>query len=126
MSSKNFGRVCMGMVSGGECSGDCCGPLIMDAQFFADVKHRARPGVERTHLKGSLFLYRVGEHDCPFLRLQSRRCKIYSKRPMICRKFGDESSELMCCPHIDKDGRIRSEKLLVDFAVLRESLLRSI
>ena len=126
MTSKNFSRVCECLVMTGKCHGDCCGPVIMDAQFFADQEHRARPGVESSYIKGSLFLYRVGEHDCPFLRLESRRCRIYSKRPGICRKFGDESHELMRCPHIEKSGKLRSEKLEVDFGALRERLLREL
>jgi len=70
-----------------------------------------------------LNLYTVDEHDCPFLSRESRRCRIYSKRPFICRKFGDESDELMCCPHIEKNGKVRSQKLVVNFEQLRERLL---
>jgi len=125
-TSKLFNMRCMGLIVTGDCNGDCCGPLLMTPAEFAKVEHKARSGYRTQETPTGYMLYIYGEHDCPFLRAESRRCRIYPKRPGICRKFGDESAETMCCPHLTKSGNIRTEKLSIDLSEMKAELSRRV
>lgn len=43
---------------------------------------------------------------CPFLK-KDLGCAIYEDRPEVCRKYGDETHPMLCCPMQDKDGNAR-------------------
>lgn len=44
--------------------------------------------------------------NCCFLN-EDLSCNIYNDRPELCRRFGDESHPLLCCPYLDKSGKKR-------------------
>ncbi len=41
---------------------------------------------------------------CISLDRDTRECLIYKERPDLCRKFGDESHPMLCCPWLTKEG----------------------
>lgn len=62
--------------------------------------------IHGTSKEGDVLIPITEDLFCPFLK-KDLSCAIYEDRPDVCRKFGDESHELLCCPVQDKDGNAR-------------------
>jgi Fe-S-cluster containining protein len=46
---------------------------------------------------------------CPFLN-KDLTCNIYETRPLVCRKYGDETHPCLKCPMQDSEGKVRSRQ----------------
>lgn len=51
----------------------------------------------------------TANRKCCFLK-NDQRCACYEDRPIVCKKFGDESHLFLKCSWQDKDGRMRSRQ----------------
>ena len=96
----------------------CCGIVPIPRVLWQKKQHAIQRQPERV-IKGEATNKATGEREiivipmtkdnyCPFLK-KDLSCAIYEDRPPLCRKFGDDSHEVMCCPMQDKDGNPRGE-----------------
>jgi Fe-S-cluster containining protein len=92
-----------------KCKAACCGvvPIPRDI-YFANQDKIVREPKETIDL-GDIVISHTDDLYCVFLN-SDLSCNIYDQRPLICRKFGDESHPMMCCSFMDKDGRERSRQ----------------
>lgn len=93
-----------------KCKAECCGLVPIPLSIWSKNQHRIQREV-----KNILHIQKDGRKDilpvteelyCPFLK-DDLSCAIYEERPEICKKFGDESNPLLCCPMQDKEGKER-------------------
>ncbi|KKM85292.1 hypothetical protein LCGC14_1290630 [marine sediment metagenome] len=96
----------------GTCKGMCCGVVPLPRILWQNKQHAIQRPV-KSLIKGTaghgprnIVIPITEDHYCPFLK-KDLSCAIYEDRPEICRKYGDESHELMCCPMQHKDGTPR-------------------
>lgn len=98
------------------CEARCCGIVPIPAIIWQANQHRIqRQPVEKHKVKAGkdkdtvkLAILPVTEDGyCPFLT-EGLECAIYEDRPEICKRFGDESHVLMCCPMQKADGASRA------------------
>lgn len=99
----------------GKCEAMCCGVVPIPLTLWQKNQHNIQREVKRT-IRGTaekgprhIIIPITEDHYCPFLK-KDLSCAIYEDRPEICRKFGDDSHPLMCCPMQDKEGNPRDEK----------------
>jgi Fe-S-cluster containining protein len=64
---------------------------------------------KETKVKQTCILPITKDYLCPFLK-DDLSCAIYNDRPDVCRKYGDESHPMLCCPMQHADGTERSEE----------------
>ncbi len=95
-----------------RCKGECCQNVPLPARLFEKNKV-LRPITKMLDVGeqlGEAYVVPVTDDNrCPFLDEQFH-CSIYDQRPIVCRKFGDESCTFLTCSWQDKDGRIRSRQ----------------
>lgn len=100
----------------GKCKAMCCGIVPLPVILWQKNQHKIQRDVKKT-IRGTaekggarnIIIPITEDHYCPFLK-KDLSCAVYEDRPEICRKFGDESHHLMCCPVQDKEGNPRDEK----------------
>ena len=101
------------------CKAECCGVVPIPRSLWQKKQHAIQIPVIETFkgqarnksdpsIQESFILPVTKDHYCPFLK-EDLSCAIYEDRPEICRKFGDESHPMMCCPVQDKDGNPRTK-----------------
>lgn len=97
-----------------KCEAKCCGVVpIPNAIWRRNQDKIQRPVIKKFNVIGGkdnekAVVPMTESLYCPFLK-EDLSCAIYDDRPEICRKFGDESHPLMCCPMQDKEGKVRHE-----------------
>ena len=95
-----------------RCKGECCANVPLPARLFKD--HEAEKEITEMidigEQLGEPYVVPVtADGRCPFMD-DTFHCSIYEDRPIVCRKFGDESCTFTTCSWQDKDGRIRSRQ----------------
>ena len=102
----------------GECGARCCGIVPIPLSTWQKNQHNIQRTVKEKHkvLAGprdgdqrKCILPITEDYLCPFLK-KDLSCAIYHDRPEICRKFGDESHLMLCCPIQKSDGTPRTEE----------------
>lgn len=95
-----------------RCKGECCQCVPIPARLLETHKP-VREIVKILDVGvqvGEPCVVAVTESNrCPFLG-EDFKCTIYDDRPLVCRKYGDESCIFMKCSWQDKDGRLRSRQ----------------
>ncbi len=92
-----------------KCKAQCCGVVPIPKDVYEKNQDKI---VRKPHLlidAGVNVIPITKDAYCPFLT-EKLDCNIYDDRPTICRKFGDETHPMLCCPCLDKNGKIRSKK----------------
>ncbi len=96
----------------GTCKAKCCGIVPIPEKLWKEKKHLAqRLVLESYKIKNKVetaIVPRTADDYCPFLK-EDLSCAIYKDRPFLCKKFGDETHPMMCCPVQHKDGKPRKE-----------------
>lgn len=101
----------------GKCAARCCGVVPIPRTIWQRNQHNIQREVVSAHkcLAGkdeasqvTAILPFTEDLLCPFLK-PDLSCAIYDERPEVCRKFGDETHIMMCCPMQKADGKPRSE-----------------
>jgi hypothetical protein len=92
-----------------KCKAECCGIVPIPKETFEKHKDKIKDISLAIIDLDDHVVFETNNHYCPFLS-DDLQCKIYEDRPPICRKFGDESHPLMCCPVLDKNGKERTDK----------------
>ncbi len=92
---------------------ECCGIVPIPRTLWQRKQHAIQREVKSIFKPTDMMkdddienvIFAITEDNyCPFLS-QDLECAIYEDRPELCRKFGDESHPLMCCPMQDKEGK---------------------
>lgn len=100
----------MRIVDSLRCAADCCGCVPIDRAVVDANRHLI--DVKYTEMilpsSGDLSYPLTDDLVCVFLDRTVIRCAIYDDRPGVCRKYGDESHAAMFCPHLNKDGEVRT------------------
>ncbi len=101
-----------------KCKGMCCGVVPIPRVLWQKKQHAIQrqpkevmkvEGVHKvTGERETVIIPMTEDHYCPFLK-KDLSCAIYEDRPEICRKYGDESHPMMCCPMQDKNGNPRDD-----------------
>ncbi len=96
------------------CKALCCGTFPIDEEIYDRNKFRivTEPyrEVRFTENNNKSFVTAHTESGlCVFLN-KDLSCNIYDQRPLICKKYGDESHALLRCPFQDKNGTVRSRQ----------------
>ena len=101
-----------------KCKADCCGVVPIPRETWDRNQHLLQQKVEHlTELKAKRKVLGIQIEEmvvipitknfhCPFLK-PDLSCAIYEERPDVCRKYGDDSHEMLMCPMQDKDGNPR-------------------
>lgn len=97
-----------------KCKACCCCVFPMDKDLYEKNKDkRQRPVVKEVPWNNpqhqGLVLPMTESGQCPFL-CEDYSCAIYEERPKICRDYGNETHDYLCCPVQDKDGKARSRQ----------------
>lgn len=110
-----------------KCEALCCGVVPIPAPIWQRNQHKLQRPVKEIHKvyyapeyenrRRIAILPVMDDFKCPFLT-QDLSCAIYDDRPEVCRKFGDESHQLLKCPMQHKDGTPRDENELVELKTL--------
>jgi Fe-S-cluster containining protein len=88
--------------------GECCGSHI---QFTEDIVTRYQhilhdpQAVQVQNQNGSIQVWELDGY-CTFLDRNTRKCNIYTDRPLTCRTYG--LSDKTPCPYVRPDGTPRS------------------
>lgn len=89
-----------------KCGAKCCGNVPIPKEiYYANESKIIRKPHDTIDLKDCI-LPISDDGNCVYLN-RDLSCNIYSDRPNICRKFGDESHPMLCCPVLDKNGKER-------------------
>lgn len=97
-----------------QCEAKCCSYVPIPQKIWQRNQHNIqREVIEKTKViradgNETAILPITESGYCPFLK-EDLSCAIYQDRPEICKKFGDESHPLMCCPMQDKNGKHRQQ-----------------
>lgn len=95
----------------GRCKAGCCGPVPIKRTLWQKKQHAIQRPIKElmigTSKEGKIVIPLTKDHYCAFLK-EDLSCAIYEDRPDICRKFGDESHKLSCCPMQKVDGSPRN------------------
>ncbi len=114
-----------------KCKASCCGscpipadifyrnqdkivtkPIKLTEHYGPDILDdlQADPYKDIGQRPDKLFILPVTESlKCCFLN-EDLSCNIYEDRPLICRKYGDETHPMMTCPYQSKEGRCRTRQ----------------
>jgi len=97
--------------------GECCGIVPFEREMYhsavAEGLLRSTPKkyheakIDERHTV-VLVLVETDDGYCVFLDRESKACAIYSRRPSVCKMYGQDTRLL--CPYIDVAGNPRSEK----------------
>ena len=96
--------------------GECCGVIPFEKELYdiaveeglLQVKPAKVTECRMSDKDPTIFVFAETEdYHCPFLIRQTKLCSIYSRRPRICRIYGEVT--LVLCPYFDTSGRARSE-----------------
>ena len=100
-----------------RCQAHCCGIVPIPLRIWQKNQNNIhRQPTHKTDfvatnkatgLKERIVLPITDDLLCPFLK-EDLSCAIYDQRPEVCKKYGDESVLLMCCPMQKKDGTPRT------------------
>lgn len=94
-----------------KCEAKCCGIVPIKITLWQKKQHCIQREVVEIHTaishEGRVVIPVTEDMYCPFLK-KDLSCSIYEDRPEVCRKFGDESHELLQCPMQDKEGKERT------------------
>jgi Fe-S-cluster containining protein len=85
-----------------DCS--CCGLIIFEKEFIKNHEKEIEAGFE-TKEQGNFVAYLYKDNRCPFLDRKTKLCKIYDKRPQVCRDYG--YFDKLVCPYFRADGTKR-------------------
>jgi Fe-S-cluster containining protein len=101
-----------------ECKARCCGIVPIPVVTWQKNQHNIQKPVlyahkvlaqdPHTEKRETSILPVTEEMLCPFLK-EDLSCAIYQQRPEICKKFGDETHLMLCCPVQKADGTPRTE-----------------
>jgi len=95
-----------------KCKAKCCGIVPIKLSTWSKNQHNLQREVKEvikgTSSEGKVVIPITEDNYCPFLK-EDLECAIYENRPEVCKKFGDESHELLCCPMQDRNGETRNE-----------------
>jgi Fe-S-cluster containining protein len=102
----------------GKCKAKCCGIVPIKFTLWKRkqnfLQRKIKEIIHGKSKEGRVVIPITEDLYCPFLT-EGLSCAIYADRPEVCRKFGDETHELLCCPMQDKDGNPKSRlKILQD------------
>lgn len=93
-----------------ECGAECCYTAPIDKNIYQrNFTSSVRPVIELIELDSTTVLPMTTDGKCLFLK-EDLSCNIYNDRPMLCRKFGDESHINLTCAYQKKDGSARGPK----------------
>lgn len=99
----------------GKCGARCCGIVPFKKSLWNKKKSvTQRPYteiIEGKSKEGKVVIPLTPDLLCTFLK-EDLSCAIYDERPEVCRKFGDETHAMLCCPMQDKDGNERKLPLI--------------
>ena len=94
----------------GQCKARCCGVVPIKLSLWKKKQKYIQSSPKEIMFgkskEGKVVIPLTETLLCPFLK-EDLSCAIYEDRPDVCRKFGDETHELLCCPMQDKDGNER-------------------
>jgi hypothetical protein len=85
---------------------ECCGIMIFDSGFLEENITKIEDGFIQVIQKGNMIHYLYEDSRCCFLDRKTRLCKIYDKRPQVCKDYG--YLEKLPCPFFKKSGNRRS------------------
>jgi Fe-S-cluster containining protein len=101
-----------------KCKAACCSVAPIEKEIYErNLDKRLRhvleeknpnPFPENTAAK-KMVLPITEDMKCTFLK-PDLTCNIEHDKPLLCKKFGDESHLMMTCVYQDKNGRIRSRQ----------------
>jgi Fe-S-cluster containining protein len=108
----------------GKCQARCCGIIPIPRKIWQKNQHKVQKKVLEKHKvevtnpqtkqKTRGILPITQDMLCPFLK-KDLSCAIYEDRPDICKKFGDETHLMLCCPMQQADGTERTEAEMQEF-----------
>ena len=89
----------------GQCGAHCCGIVPIPLEIWEKNQNKIQKRVIDSHkaigtkdnVQKTFVLPITEDYLCPFLQ-DDLQCAIYEDRPEVCRKYGDESALLLCCP----------------------------
>lgn len=105
-----------------KCEARCCGIVPIPVSTWQNNQHNLQQEIKEkrkayaTNKGGDrkTVIIPITENGlCPFLR-RDLACAIYKDRPEICRRFGDETDILLCCPMQHADGIPRSDENAIE------------
>jgi Fe-S-cluster containining protein len=85
----------------------CCGIMIFHKKLIMENKDKVELGWLEIEQKGEFACFIYPDYRCPFLDRKSRLCKIYDRRPQVCRDYGN--IEKLQCPYFKRSGNRRSK-----------------
>lgn len=101
-----------------KCKAECCGIVPIPRTLWQKKQHAIQrhpkevmSGIATNKITGqreNIVIPLTEDNYCPFLK-KDLSCAIYDERPEVCRKFGDESHPMLCCPMQDKDGNPKTD-----------------
>lgn len=92
-----------------KCKAECCGVVpIPKKTYESNIPNIVRKPIDILETDDA-YIPITEDAYCVFLNTDLS-CNIYEDRPDICRKFGDESHPMLCCPVLDKNGKERSRQ----------------
>ncbi len=89
-----------------KCKARCCGIVPIPKELYEQHKDKMNRIPLRIIEHENNVIPITSDAYCPFLN-DDLSCNIYEDRPEICRKFGDETHPMLCCPYLNKDGKER-------------------
>lgn len=92
-----------------KCKAGCCGMVPIDRDIFNKNFHLIQKPIKDSIIQGPTILPITEDLTCPFLSAEFK-CMIYTIRPEVCKKFGDETDTLMTCRYQKANGQRRSKK----------------
>jgi Fe-S-cluster containining protein len=76
---------------------DCCGPVPWSDAEFARVKSDVPATAAWIEVQGVRAMIDALSQRCPFA--SPTGCKVYDRRPFMCRLFGAANDPQLTCPH---------------------------
>src|ERR1700759_2775322 len=89
-----------------KCKAQCCGIVPIPKEIYKNNQENIIRTPHQIIENEETFIPLTKDSYCVFLN-EDLSCNIYEERPDICRKFGDESHPMLCCPVLDKNGNER-------------------
>ena len=101
------------------CKAKCCGVVPIPRVLWQKKQHAIQrqpkeiiKGIatnkEDPSITESIIIPITEDYYCSFLK-KDLSCAIYEDRPEVCRKYGDETHPMLCCPMQHKDGEKRKK-----------------
>lgn len=86
---------------------DCCGPVPWTTEEAGRVQADLPPGALTTVVEGVVTWANAATGKCVFASPQG--CRVYDRRPFMCRIFGAADAPILTCPH-----GVRAKRPLTD------------